>query len=189
MNRFRVGAAVVCIIFLSSLFLFPFANADWVMFRSDPSHSGFGTGNPVLTPTLLWNYTTGNWVGSSPAVVDGVVYVGSLDGNVYALNAVNGAKLWNYLTGNLVGSSPAVVGGIVYIGAWDSSVYALGASPTSSPSHTLSNTLFIIIGVVVGVVIVAAVVFLMFQKRLKTKPTSPPPTPQNSASVSTVQIP
>jgi len=24
------------------------------MFRSDASHSGAGTGNPVLTPTLLW---------------------------------------------------------------------------------------------------------------------------------------
>jgi outer membrane protein assembly factor BamB len=33
---------------------------------------------------VLWSYTTGNWVISSPAVVDGVVYVGSNDGNVYA---------------------------------------------------------------------------------------------------------
>ena len=35
---------------------------------------------------------------SSPAVVDGVVYVVSNDGNVYALNAANGAKLWSSLT-------------------------------------------------------------------------------------------
>ena len=78
MNRFRVVAAVVCIIFLFSLILIPFANADWTMFRSDPSHSGAGTGNPALTATLLWNYTTGSHVYSSPAVVGGVVYVGSL---------------------------------------------------------------------------------------------------------------
>src|SRR5664280_1958576 len=31
-------------------------SGDWPMFGSDPSHSGVGTGNPVLTPTLLWNY-------------------------------------------------------------------------------------------------------------------------------------
>ena len=92
-------AAVVCTIFLFSFVLIPFANADWTMFRADPSHSGAGTGNPVLTPTLLWKYTTGNMVESSPAVVDGVVYIGSGDGNVYALNATNGAKLWNYTTG------------------------------------------------------------------------------------------
>ena len=54
---------------------------------------------------------------SSPAVVGGVVYVGSDDGNVYALNAANGAKLWNYTTGSEVYSSPAVVDGVVYIGS------------------------------------------------------------------------
>ena len=52
--------------------------------------------------TKLWNYTTGGGVYSSPAVVDGVVYIGSDDDNVYALNATNGAKLWNYTTGNSV---------------------------------------------------------------------------------------
>jgi len=36
---------------------------------------------------LKWNYTTGGNVGSSPAVVNGVVYVGSDDHNVYALSA------------------------------------------------------------------------------------------------------
>ena len=81
MYSLRVGAAVVCIIFLFSLVLTPFANADWTMFQSDPSHSGAGTGNPVLTPTLLWKYTTGFWVTSSPAVVGSVVYVGSGDGH------------------------------------------------------------------------------------------------------------
>ena len=45
------------------------SSADWPMFRADPSHSGAGTGNAVLTPTLLWNYTTGSTVYSSPAVV------------------------------------------------------------------------------------------------------------------------
>ena len=35
----------------------------------------------------LWNYTTGNGVWSSPLVVNGVVFVGSDDGSVYALGA------------------------------------------------------------------------------------------------------
>ena len=57
--------------------MIPFANADWSMFRSDNSHSGAGSGGQVLTPVSLWNYTTGDYVDSSPAVVNGVVYVGS----------------------------------------------------------------------------------------------------------------
>ena len=76
----------------------------------------------------LWNYTTGGSVDSSPAVVNGVVYIGSDDGNVYALNAANGAELWNYTTGGYVDSSPAVVTGVVYIGSDDGNVYALNAA-------------------------------------------------------------
>ena len=146
---------------------------DWSMFRANPSHDGVGTGNSVLTPTSLWNFTTGGWVGSSPAVVGGVVYISSYytiysNGyGVYALNATTGSKLWNYQTANLV-SDPVVVNGVVYFGAGNI-LYALGTLPTPSPSPTSSNTLPILIGMVVAVVVVAAVVFLMFQKRLKTK--------------------
>ena len=55
-------------------------------------------------------------------------YIGSYDGNVYALNAANGAKIWNYDTGVYILSSPAVANGIVYIGTWDNEVYALNAA-------------------------------------------------------------
>ncbi len=120
-------------IFYSSI---PFAAADWPMFHGDPSRNGVGTGSPVLTPTLLWNYTTWGGVLSSPAIVNGVVYIGS-EGDVYALNAANGHKLWNYTTGGNSGvSSPAVVGGVVYIGSevsagsngYVGTVYALNAA-------------------------------------------------------------
>jgi outer membrane protein assembly factor BamB len=42
------------------------------------------------------SYTTGNGIESSPAVANGVVYVGSVDHNVYALNASTGALLWSF---------------------------------------------------------------------------------------------
>jgi outer membrane protein assembly factor BamB len=40
-------------------------------------------------------------VSGSPAVTNGGVYVGSGDGNVYALNDTTGDKLWNYTPANL----------------------------------------------------------------------------------------
>jgi len=56
------------------------------------------------------SFETGYNVASSPAVVNGVVYVGSGDrfgGNTfYALYASNGTELWNYTTGDYVFSSP-----------------------------------------------------------------------------------
>jgi outer membrane protein assembly factor BamB len=61
-------------------------------------------------------------------VANGVVYVGSFDSKVYALNASTGAKLWSFTTGNAVYSSPAVANGVVYVGSEDNKVYALNAS-------------------------------------------------------------
>jgi outer membrane protein assembly factor BamB len=59
-----------------------------------------------------------------------VVYVGSWDHNVYALNAKTGVRLWSYTTGNdyvfSVTSSPAVANGVVYVGSVDGKVYAFG---------------------------------------------------------------
>jgi len=63
---------------------------------------------------LRWSYITGGLVYSSPAVANGVVYVGSEDFNVYALDASTGAKLWSFATGGKVFSSPAVASGVVY---------------------------------------------------------------------------
>ena len=55
-----------------------------------------------------------------------MVYVGSTDRNVYALDAHTGAKLWSYQTGWFVDSSPAVANGVVYVGSDDGNVYAFG---------------------------------------------------------------
>jgi outer membrane protein assembly factor BamB len=57
-----------------------------------------------------------------------VVYVGSTDYSVYALNAKTGAKLWSYPTVDFVYSSPAVANGVVYVGGgWtNNGVYAFG---------------------------------------------------------------
>ena len=65
---------------------------------------------------------------SSPLVVDGRVFVGSGDGNVYALDATTGALAWKFATGDVVHASPAVAGGTVYVGSWDSYLYALDAA-------------------------------------------------------------
>lgn len=64
---------------------------------------------------------------SSPAVTNGVVYAGSYDGNLYALDAKTGEKLWSYPAGGFVISSPAVANGVVYIASDVAILYALDA--------------------------------------------------------------
>ncbi len=62
---------------------------------------------------------------SGPAVDDTSVYIGSLDHQVYALNARDGSVRWKSLTRGKIISSPSVVNGVVYIGSGDNYVYAL----------------------------------------------------------------
>lgn len=82
------------------------------------------------TGRVQWRWGTGGLVFSSPAVANGVVYVGIGDvysgGGVYALDASTGAVLWSYPTSDWVQSSPAVTNGVVYVGGYDGNVYAFG---------------------------------------------------------------
>jgi outer membrane protein assembly factor BamB len=128
-------AALIVLAGLSVTRQTPVAFADgptssWPQYRCDPSHSGdspheltIGTAN-AGTLSLYWRYETGDLVWSSPAVVDGVVFVGSDDGNVYALDAASGARLWQRRTGGGIWSSPAVVDGVVFVGSDDGDLYA-----------------------------------------------------------------
>ena len=101
---------------------------DWPMFRHDPAHTGQADGDAEPALELLWKYKTGGAVYSSPAVSNGVVYVGSYDKYVYALDADTGAVKWKYKTDSWIWSSPAVSNGMVYVGSRGGYVYALDAN-------------------------------------------------------------
>ncbi len=81
--------------------------------------------NPTPVGGLMkkWAYQTGGEIIPSPVVVGGVVYVGSSDGNLYALDAATGTKKWDYRTGD-VADVPVVVGGVLYVGSNDHNLYA-----------------------------------------------------------------
>src|ERR1035437_8908520 len=107
---------------------------DWAQFRFVSCHTGFNPYEFVLSPAtvrnlhLHWSYQTGGYVWSSPAVANGIVYFGSYDNNLYALNASTGVLLWKFVTGSYIFSSPAVANGVVYVGSSDNNLYALNAS-------------------------------------------------------------
>ena len=103
----------------------------------------------------MWSYLTGDYVDSAPAFADGVVYVGSDDNNLYALNATTGATVWTYGTGNSVESSPAVANGVVYVGSDDNSVYAFGSIAVPQPSPTVPELSYFAVLVLMGFVTTA----------------------------------
>jgi outer membrane protein assembly factor BamB len=126
---------------------------NWSQFRFGTNHQGTNPYENVLSTKnvdeldVQWIFTTQGAVESSPAVVNGVVYIGSDDGNLYALNAATGAMKWSYFTGTAAGradnscpsclipapiiSSPAVANGAVFFGSSNNGVYALSASTGS----------------------------------------------------------
>lgn len=63
-----------------------------------------------------WTYKTGGAVLSSPIVVDGVVYVGSEDKHLHAIDAKTGLPKWKLATESLIDASPVYDEGIIYIG-------------------------------------------------------------------------
>ena len=60
--------------------------------------------------------------------MDGVVYVGGTDGEVYALDAATGDERWRIRTLGAVYWSPAVADGVVYVGSASATLYALDAA-------------------------------------------------------------
>jgi len=65
------------------------------------------------------------------AVADGVVYVGSRDGQLHAYQLFLDSRerrrpvIWTFKTGGPINSSPAVNAGVVYVGSDDSYLYAI----------------------------------------------------------------
>lgn len=99
------------------------------MFRGDLQHTGVynAHGAPKFN-AIQWKFHTGGRVIASPASANGVVYVGSTDGNFYAIDAASGALKWKFETKAWEVSSPAVVGGVVYFLSYDGHLYALDAA-------------------------------------------------------------
>jgi len=81
-------------------------------------------------------------VQSSPAVANGVVYVGARDGWVYAIDAATGKEKWRYDHNiSWINTSPAVIDGVVYDGSSDAQfVQALDASTGMQLWRTTTGT-------------------------------------------------
>jgi eukaryotic-like serine/threonine-protein kinase len=116
------------------------AQAEWGTFGHDAAHTRYNAAeNTISTGNVgglgvAWTGTTGGQVRSSPAVANGVVYVGSADHKLYAyaIGCANGGgsctPLWTATTGDMIISSPAVADGIVYVGSGEGKVYAFDAA-------------------------------------------------------------
>jgi outer membrane protein assembly factor BamB/tRNA A-37 threonylcarbamoyl transferase component Bud32 len=103
----------------------------------------------------VWEFACEDQIGSSPAVADGAVYIGSFDHNLYAIDATDGTFMWKFATEDAIASSPHVWNDRVFVGSDDRLMYAIDrqsgqivwSTPTrgrviSSPREAMSHVFF-----------------------------------------------
>jgi outer membrane protein assembly factor BamB len=94
----------------------PAAGSDWPLFRGDVRLTG-ASARPLREPlTPAWTFQAGAGIESTATISGGLVYVGGMDGVLYALDLASGAVRWKYETGQPIKPSPSVAGGAVFVG-------------------------------------------------------------------------
>jgi hypothetical protein len=106
------------------------ASNDAPMFRGNPARTGELPGpgpNPGEPIVRHWSFDTDGYITASPAIADGVVYISSTDGFLYAIDAATGQANWSTEIG-WSESSPAVADGVVYVGGDSNTLFAIDAA-------------------------------------------------------------
>lgn len=99
----------------------------WTQFRLGPANNAVVAGWMETT----WRIETGGQISASPTVVDGTLYVGNNNGQLYAIDAQSGRVLWTVKVPNPLMSAPLVYRDLVIVGEGDPT------SRTSTPSSPM----------------------------------------------------
>ena len=101
---------------------------DWHMFMYNVSFSGVSPDKSLAPPLeLLWKFKTGGPLHASPVIANDILYIGSTDGKLYALDAKQWGIKWVFDAGDAIRYSATVLGNRVYFSARNNKVYALNA--------------------------------------------------------------
>lgn len=101
-------------------------NSTGAMFRANLQRTGVYDNAGVSEFTgLKWKFKTDGEIRSSPIVVNGTVYFGSMDKYFYAVNSETGEEVWRFSAESKIRSSPAMANGVVYFGSHGGWLYAI----------------------------------------------------------------
>ncbi len=102
--------------------------ARWLQFRGNLNNTGYSTSSVPETDSKFLNFSTMWPIYSSAVYSKGMIYFGSQNRYVYAVEAVTGREVWSNETGAKIDSTPVVHEDTVYVGSSDSNLYAFNAT-------------------------------------------------------------
>ena len=99
----------------------PFVGSEYVYFGSEAGD--FTCLN--FRGDARWRYKAKRAITSSPNLQENVVFFGSMDGTIYALDANSGWVVWRFRLGKGTISSPSIAENVLYMGASDHIIYCI----------------------------------------------------------------
>ncbi|MFZ5917182.1 MAG: PQQ-binding-like beta-propeller repeat protein [Chloroflexota bacterium] len=108
------------------------ADDDWPQLQHDPQRTGYAPTEVRPPYTYLWKWNQVPFASrTQPVVADNRLFIGGLDGIMYARNALTGAPIWSFSTEGPIRHSAAAYEGRVFFGSHDGNVYAIDAAQGS----------------------------------------------------------
>jgi outer membrane protein assembly factor BamB len=126
MTIFRISSVLSLCLCVSVVCL---SSADWPLFRGNAHQTGVAATTLPEKLDVLWRFQAQDAIESTPAIVDGDVYIGASikDEHLYALNLADGKEKWRYKAGPQK-VPVAVQKGRVYVGNMDGVFHCVDAA-------------------------------------------------------------
>ncbi len=115
----RYASLIVAILFAQA------ALAQTTFHGTNARTGVFDSAGPTAFNGVQWRFKTGGPVIASPAISQGVVFIGSSDGSFYAIDQRSGQQKWKVALTEPISSSAAIGDGLVYFLTYDGIFYAL----------------------------------------------------------------
>ena len=108
-------------------------------FHGNVARTGvYESAGPTQLKGVKWTFKTAGAIVASPAIADGVIYITSLDGHLFAIDQETGKEKWNFKSRMPIASSPAINGGTVYFVSSAGSLAAIDAA-TGKPKWVFAT--------------------------------------------------
>ena len=110
---------------------------------TDRLKAALSAGGGLVQAEAGFSFQAGDDLWGAPLISDGVVYVTSLDGGLYALDAATGSAKWTYKATKGLTTTPVIAGDVILVGGFDSTLFAVSKSNGQLAwSHEGTNWIF-----------------------------------------------